>query len=93
MVAKWEKYYGDWMEVIDEVVDAFQPHPLEGDASAYIVDTYDGDGKNPPNVVIEVDGSDSRNTESKAESIGEILKDWGMFVDVNRNEVYAEPYP
>lgn len=91
-MVSWEKYYGDWMEVIDEVVDAFQPHPLEGNTSARIVETFDGDGRNPPNVVVEVIGGSSRETQAKAESIGDILSEWGMYVDVRGSEVYAEPY-
>jgi len=87
-------FYGndldDWIDFVEEIVEDFDGgSPIDLDARARIVSFYKGDEKNPPNFHIVVDGSDSY---TGAELIGDIYKDWGMYVDQSGDEIYVEPF-
>ena len=90
MVDYYDNNLDEWIDFVEEIVEDFDgASSIDLDARARIVSFYKGDEKNPPHYNIVVDGLDS---DTAAELIGDIYRDWGMYVDQSGDEIYVEPF-
>lgn len=84
----WERHFGtsDFIEAMEELM---KDNEYDAQLDMEIVEVYEGDSKNPPHVVIEMNEPRDRiqyNYDLWSESW------WGWLVDLDGNEFYFEPY-
>ena len=89
--AYWADYAGhsedDFVGAMERIFD----YLFDG-AYGYVADSYDGDHKNPPHVVIKVPSNPGAKYVYD-EVIGmENNPSWGWFTQLQGNEIYIEPY-